>query len=230
LVWESLRLCPEGLTAALVNSETAKETLLRYTAVLDEPEKPQIAVTDNILPTQNQCEKWFFCSEFDHILIRITRLPLAPDLLAANTKPLLSKNGNVVLLTSPPRLGERISRLITGNNQLISKLEQAEAEFFDNISGQGLWETQEISKAFEDQGFSVETALIDQKEERLITEKDITPWFNTDQSRWGSFIAGKLEKSEFMAVEEALRAITAKGPLLWRWKSLCLHAKLKNCN
>jgi len=39
LLWERLRRCPEGLTAALVNSEAAREALLRYTAVLDETEK-----------------------------------------------------------------------------------------------------------------------------------------------------------------------------------------------
>ena len=240
LLWESLRRCPEGLTAALVNSETARDALLRYASVLDEIEKPQIAVTEEILPSPENCEEWFLCSAFDHILIRAPRLSAAPALLAARAKPLLAKNGTLVLLASPPRLGDRISRIVSESEEqrtinkaqltenrepFIIKLAQAEEEFFEKTTGTGLWDEKELTAAFEEQGFSVKITLIDRQEERLITDKDIASWFNAGQSRWGSFMASKLEEKDFKAAEEALRLRISAGPVLWKWKSVIFLAK-----
>lgn len=226
LLWESLRRCPEGLSAALVNTDEAKETLARYAATLDETEKPRIMVTEKFLPTPEESEQRLSCAEFDHILIRSVRLTVPPDLIAADAKHLLAKNGSLVLLCSPPRLGERISRILADEcceQDLASMLESAEEEFLRET--QGLLDTNEITAAFEDHGFSVNVNTIDQKEERLITEKDMSIWFNVEQSRWGSFMAEKLKKTDFLAVEEALRARILKGPVLWRWKSVCLKAR-----
>ena len=246
LLWESLRRCPEGLTAALVTSETAGDALLRYASVLDETEKPQFAVfpansnerniqaSEAILPSPEQCGEWFLCSQFDHILLRAPRLTAAPALLAAAAKPLLAKDGKIVLLSSPPRLGERISRVLSENREqqtekkekLISKLALAEEEFFRETTGIGLWDEDELAAAFEKEGFSVELSLIERQEERLISEKDIAAWFNTENSRWGVFISGKLKKNDFKAAEDALRSRITQGPILWKWKSVCLQAKI----
>jgi len=227
LLWESLRRCPEGLSAALVNNNAAKDALYQYASVLDETEKPLIAITEEILPNPKECEQWFSCSQFDHILIRAVRLTCSPSLLASRAKALLVKNGNVILLCSPPRLGERLSRIILqecGQKELSSVLEQAEDLFFKN--SKDLWEAEDFTAAFKEQGFNVSVQTIDQKEERLITEKDLSVWFSTEQSRWGSFMAKNLKNDDFSAIEEALRLRTGKGPLLWRWKSICLLAVL----
>ena len=228
LLWESLRRCPDGLSAALVNTPAAREALLRYASVFEEAEMPQIAVTEKILPSIQECEEWFSCIEFDHILIRAVRLSAEPETLAKAAKPLLAENGNIVLLSSPPALGERLSRILAQEceeKSLASVLEKAEEEFFQNISGAGLWDSGELSASFEKHGFTVKLQTIDQKEDRLITEKDLVSWFNVEQSRWGSFMAEKLEKSDFRSVEEALCQRIGKGPLVWRWKSVCLTAK-----
>ncbi|MCL2442138.1 MAG: AAA family ATPase [Treponema sp.] len=229
LLWESLRRCPEGLTAALVSNTNASDALLRYAAVLDEIEKPLIGITEEILPSPQQCEEWFLCSEFDHILFRAVRLNVEPVNLTRAVKPLLAKNGNFILLCSPPRLGQRLSRILSqecSQNELALKLEKAEDSFFNNINTPGLWEENDLITAFEEQSFKVDIQTIDQKEERLITEKDLVTWFNTEQSRWGSFIVKNLEKSDFISIEEALRIRINKGPLLWQWKSLCLRAEI----
>jgi len=225
LLWESLRKSPEGLTAALVNNTSAKDALYQYASVLDETEKPLIAVTDEIIPDSKECEEWFSCHEFEHILIRAVRLTVNPKILASRAKALLTKKGNTVLLCSPPRLGERLSRILLqecGQKDLSSVLEQAEDSFFKESAS--LWEAEDFTAAFEEQGFTVSVETIEQKEERLITEKDISVWFNTDQSRWGSFMAKTLKNDDFKAIEDALRTRTAKGPLLWKWKSICLKA------
>jgi putative ATPase len=227
LLWESLRRCPEGLSAAIVNTPAAKEALERYAAVLDEADKPLIATTEDILPASQQCEEWFSCSQFDHILLRSARLAAPSVTLAERAYPLLAKDGNFVLLSSPPRLGDRISRILADEcerQNLASLLEQAEKTFFENTTGAGFWDSAELETAFTEKKFSVKFQTIEQKEERLITEKDLASWFNTDQSRWGSFMAKNLEKSIFSKIEEALSLRIAKGPVLWRWKSILLTA------
>jgi len=223
LLWESLRRCPEGMTAALASNAAAKDALYQYASVLDETEKPLIAVTEEIMPSAKDCDEWFSCSEFDHILIRTVRLNTSPALLASGAKALLAKGGNTVLLCSPPRLGERLSRILLQEceqKELSSVLEQAEDAFFKN--SENLWEAQDFTSAFEEQGFNVSIQIIEQKEERLITERDISVWFNTEQSRWGSFMAKILTKEDFTAIENALRERAVKGPLLWKWKSIIL--------
>jgi putative ATPase len=227
LLWESLRRCPEGLTAALVNTSSAKDALLRYAQTLDEAEKPLIAVTEKLLPSAAQCEEWFSCSVFDHILIKYPRLSSEPSQVAVGAKPLLAKNGSLVLFFSPPRCGERISRILAdecASGDLAAKLEKAEKAFFGGGEVSGFWDGDVLSAAFEKHGFSVNIQTLDQSEERLITEKDLSAWFNTDQSRWGSFISKTLEKHDFEAIEQALRQRTAKGPIMWLWKSVCFKA------
>jgi putative ATPase len=227
LLWESLRRCPEGLSAALANNAESKDALLRYASLLDEVEKPLIAVTEEILPNPQQCEQWFSCSQFDHILIRAVRLTLTPNNLASRAKALLAKNGSLVLLCSPARLGGGLSRVLLhecDQSGLSSILEQAEEAFFANSAD--LWEADDFTAAFEEQGFNVCLQTIDQREERLITDKDISIWFDAEKSRWGSFMAKNLKKDDFTAIEESLRTRTAKGPLLWKWKSICLKAAL----
>jgi putative ATPase len=227
LLWESLRRCPEGLTAALVNTSSAKDALLRYAQTLDEAEKPLIAVTEELLPSVKQCEEWFFCPVFDHILIKCSRFNTEPSQTAVNAKPLMAKNGNLILFFSPPRYGERISRILAdecNETGLASKLEQAEKAFFGNNEVTGFWDEDALLTAFEKQGFSVNIQTLDQNEERLITEKDLSAWFNTEQSRWGSFMSKSLEKHDFEAIEEALRLRISQGPIMWLWKSVCLKA------
>ncbi|MDR2941952.1 MAG: AAA family ATPase [Treponema sp.] len=229
LLWESLRRCPEGLTAALVNAKTAKDALLSYAQTLDETEKPLIAITEDLLPSAKQCEEWFSCPVFDHILIASARLVSEPSQIAIGAKPLLAKGGNLVLFSSPPRYGERISRILAdecAEAGLSAKLEQAEKAFFGSNDVSGFWNEDELADIFEKQGFSVDIQIIDQKEERLITEKDLSAWFNAGQSRWGSFMAKTLEEKDFQAVRQALSLRITKGPILWLWKSVCLKASI----
>jgi len=227
LLWESLRKCPEGLTAALVSNTEAKNALLGYISILNEDEKPQIAVTGELLPTLQQCNEWFSCTEYDHIVIRAARLPCEPSKIAANAKPLLAKKGNLILLSSPPKLGMRLSRLLVqecAEEGLAEKLEEAENSFFENVKSASLWEENDLVSAFEKEGFRTNLTIVDQKEERLITEKDITSWFNTEQSRWGGFLYKILDKNDFSAIKEAINQRISKGPILWQWKSVCFKA------
>ncbi|GHV96553.1 ATPase AAA [Spirochaetia bacterium] len=244
LLWESLRRCPEGLSAALVTSAAAREALLRYAAALDEAEKPEIAVLEGeLLPAVEDAALSFSSTQFDHILIRAPRLNVAASQIAAAAKPLLADRGKLILLVSPPRLGERISRILLEDCEappdLAASLRQAEEAFFaagaetakspdTGKNGAELltWDAESLKSAFTTQGFAVQLEILDQNEERLITEKDLAAWFDIEHSRWGAFISKNLQKTDFTAAEELLRKRIQKGPLVWHWKSVLLCAKV----
>ena len=233
LVWETLRRCPEGLTASVVSSPEARDALLRYASALDETEKPQIAVSQILLPDSSQCGEWFSCSIFDHILLRCWRPAHDPSGLAVTAKSLLAQNGKFILLFSPVSFGERLSRILEfecqnekpGQN-VIEGLKKAEETFFQNAGSLKLWDLNDIRPAFEDQGYIVDCDIIEQKEERLVTEKDLSSWFNAEQSRWGAFMTNNLNKKELKTIEDTLRSRFSAGPVLWHWKSVCLKASI----
>ncbi|GHV14780.1 ATPase AAA [Spirochaetia bacterium] len=252
LLWESLRLTPEGLTAALVDNDASRDTLLGYAATLDEIEQPQIAVSPSgMLPEPAQAEEWYSTGIFDHIFARepwrrilsgagdgtAALVPAAVfKTFAEKARQLLPPGGDLVLLQSPPRLGERISRvLIAGKDthdtdaELVDKLREAEESFFTEkglAAGGSLWtwDGDTLQSAFEGARFTVTLTNLDQKEERLITERDLSAWFDQDHSRWGAFIGMKLGKKDFARTEELLRDRIKQGPVIWKWTSVLLKA------
>ncbi|GHV46237.1 ATPase AAA [Spirochaetia bacterium] len=287
LLWESLRRSPEGLTAALVDNDAARDTLLGYATTLDEIEQPQIALCPTgMLPDPARAEEWFSTAAFDHIFARDPWRRILSGAVpgganggkasasgknggaknaginpaesfrtfAGQARQLLAPGGDLVLLQSPPRLGERISRILaagaggakgpgpdasgaagdTGKaaagTDLIQKLREAEESFFTESSGPaakgGLWtwDGDTLKAAFEDAGFTVTLTSLDQREERLITERDLSAWFDQDHSRWGAFIGKALGKKDFARAEELMRERIKQGPVVWQWKSILLKA------
>jgi len=243
LLWESLRRCPEGLSAALVANETARETLFRYAAVLDEIEQPEIAVLEaGLLPSPEQAAEWFASGVFDLILLREPwRRGFSgggPEAdfsnLAESAKALLAPKGRLVLLCSPPVTGQRISQIIMDEDQhLAEKLGKAEDAFFSpqqtGITAWN-WDAANVSQAFETRGFDVKIDILEQKEERLISPKDIKAWFDRENSRWGVFMGKALDERDFSRAEEILTRRIQAGPLCWKWKSLLLISTANRTN
>jgi putative ATPase len=234
LVWESLRRSPEGLTAALVDSPTAKEALLRYAVSLDDPEKPAVEVYPaGGLPSPEEAEKLFSAPVFDHIFGRELWKKTAGEKVfrefAEQARELLAVSGDIAILQSPPVLGDRISRILgeeCGFPQ-VSELAAAEEAFFRAEGGDSerwTWDGAVLERAFRGAGFSASLEVLDQREERLITERDLSGWFDRERSRWGGFIAEALGDEPFLAIKTALTERIKQGPLLWKWKSLLLSA------
>jgi putative ATPase len=264
LLWESLRRTPEGLSAALVDSDTAREALLRYARTLDETELPEIAVHPGaLLPSPEEAAAWFSAPQFDHILLRepwrrgFGKNPGGKDppeqprevydiftRIAGEAQKLLFPQGSLIILCSPPLLGERISRILReecgGGDKLAGKMAAEEAAFFSQageetrtqadqaVSG-GLfqpWDGDTLNKAFTQGGFAVELTEVQQKEERLLTRRDLDLWFDRDRSRWGAFIGKRLGEKDFSRARELLLKRIEEGPLSWTWKSLLLRGKV----
>jgi putative ATPase len=252
LLWECLRRAPEGLSAALVDTESARETLLRYARTLpgtepaspapggpDEPEAPRIAVFPaGGLPAAAEAEEWFSCALFDHILARepwkkgFGGLPAdaAFRSFAEGAGGLLAPGGALVLLASPPRLGERLSRLIREEcpaaGTLAARLGEAEEAFFSPQAGEDAarwtWDQDTLEGAFKTAGFKTRITVLEQREERLLTGRDIALWFDQDRSSWGAFIGKTLGQDDFFALRDLLGERAKQGPVLWKWRSLLL--------
>jgi putative ATPase len=150
--------------------------------------------------------------------------------------PLLAGGGDVVLLQSPPKLGERISRLLGGERNAppcVAALAEAEEAFFKDAgaagaaasagSGRWTWDAETLERSFTAAGFKVALTRLEQSEERLLTERDMALWFDPRRSSWGKFMQQQLGADDFRALAGMLREKAAQGPLLWKWQSLLLR-------
>jgi putative ATPase len=243
LLWESLRRVPEGLAAALVDSEGAKEALLRFSVTLDEIEKPLVALAPagNLISAE-EAEEAFSSRVFDHILAREPWRRTGPEAFGAfadSAMRLLAPGGDISLLQSPPRFGERVSRILLDEcgafsppaplATLAEKLKQAEEVFFSDLTRADnlraiRWDTETLEKSFLDAGFSVNTEIIERQEERLISLRDISLWFDAEKSGWGAFIAEALGEKDFSEIRGILESRTGEGPVQWKWKSILIKA------
>ncbi|GHV81521.1 ATPase AAA [Spirochaetia bacterium] len=243
LLWESLRRTPEGLCAALVETGAARDALLRFAAVLDEPEQPQIAVVPgNRLPTPEEAESLFATPIFDHILVQEPwKRGFGPKgdaetvftEYARRALALLADGGDMTVLQSPPLLGERLSRIIRDEcgspPDLAEALAGAEAAFYApetaaaaDAAGWWAWDGELLERSFTQAGFHINLAVLDQAEERLLSERDIAAWFDAEHSSWGMRILAALGEPEFLRVRALLRERARQGPVVWKWKSFLL--------
>ncbi|GHV87973.1 ATPase AAA [Spirochaetia bacterium] len=247
LLWESLRRTPEGLCAALVETGAARDALLRFATVLDEPEQPQIAVVPgNTLPAPEEAETLFATPVFDHILVREPwKRGFGPrgdaetvfSSFAGRSFALLAGGGDITVLQSPPLLGERLSRIIRdecgADADLADRLANAEAVFYTPGTGEKArntpewwaWDGELLERSFTRAGFHINLTVLDQGEERLLSERDIAAWFDGEHSSWGTRMLAALGETDFLAVRALLRERARQGPLVWKWQSFLLSGR-----
>jgi putative ATPase len=208
--------------------------------MMDEVEQPQFALSPpETLPLPEQCEAWFSTPKFDYI---ISREPWKKGFGEKNAVEVFSEyaaraknlSSHIVLLQTSPRMGEKISRIIKeecgAQMELAKTLETQEDAFFqqqndDAQKSRWTWDAADLEKAFISTGFSATINIIDQKEERLISEKDINLWFNKEKSRWGAFMSNHLSEEDFNAIQQLLTIRAGKGPVTWKWKSILLKGE-----
>jgi putative ATPase len=244
LLWESLRRAPEGLTAALVETADARDALLRFAAALDETEQPQIALYSPLsFPAPNEAEAFFSSALFDHILVRepwkrgfAGEAEAVFRAYALGARALLAPDGDISLLQSPPRLGERLSRVVLeecgADEGLAEKLRRAEDRFFTPEQAENgnspkwqTWDAAVLERCFAEAAFAVTVKTVEQGEERLISERDIAAWFDRDRSSWGMSVSESLGDRDFNGIREILTERAKQGPLIWKWKSFLLFGK-----
>jgi putative ATPase len=247
LLWECLRRTPEGLTAALVDTEAAREALLRFAEALDQTERPLIACCPpGELPAPSQAEAWFSAGLFEHILVREpwrrgfgnAETPAAAfQRYAGEALRLLVPGGDLALLQSPPRLGERLSRVLReecgAEAPLVAALAAGEEAFFSAPGGKAGpsprerwgWTGEALEEGFVRAGFQTEIRVLEQEEDRLLTGRDIETWFDPEHSSWGVFFFQALGAEDFYRLRDMLEKRARQGPVRWKWRSLLLHGR-----
>ena len=116
----------------------------------------------------------------------------------------------------------------------MEKLKRAEDVFFsdfsqsDNLRSENLksirWDPEALEKSFLAAGFIVNKEIVERQEERLVSSKDISMWFDVEKSSWGAFIAEALGEKDFSEIRGLLESRIGEGPLMWKWKSILLKA------
>ncbi|GHU46694.1 ATPase AAA [Spirochaetia bacterium] len=239
LLWETLRRCPEGLSAAVVHSVEAQQALLAlyanmYENNMDENAAPLIAVCPNaLLPTVDFAQNFFACSTFDLIL---ARSPFRRSLsnprkdfaqFAAQSAALLVPQGKLIFLETPPHGGQRIFRILLehckADAALAERIATAEEQFFQEPKPWG-WTEADLNEGFARGGFTLESSTLDCSEERLLTERDISAWFDAEHSVWGAFIQQRIGNDDFACAHKLLLERSRQGPIGWKWKSLLVSA------
>jgi len=194
-----------------------------------------------LLPSPEEAEVLLDCAVFDHILAREpwrrkgsrqreSRGEFA--LFAERARALLAPGGDLSLLQSPPRLGERISRLLQGSPQgqtgegpdLTAQLVEAEEAFFAS-PGPWDWTAEDLAGAFREGGLETDCRVIDQKEERLLTDQDLARWFDPGRSAWGDFIRERLGEEVFARLSRLLTERIREGPVVWQWQQVLLRGR-----
>jgi putative ATPase len=236
-LWEAVRKAQEGLVAGCVESKEERDALLRFAAThhLDENERPLVGIfNSDYIPRQKDVEKIFNCNIFDTIIayepwrnLRQKDTEFTPQkmffLFAQGLHPLLAKAGSVTLLQSPPELGERISRILEdecfAEKTLVEEVRSAETAFFCSTT-LPFWNQNDLIEAWNISGYKTTVYQLEQNEERLLTQRDLTAWFDIEHSRWGKFIAQHLGYKQIKSVEALLTQRIKQGPVMWKWKSL----------
>jgi hypothetical protein len=147
---------------------------------------------------------------------------------------LLPNGGAIILKQSPPRLGMRISPIIAdhADSGIVGQLGEAEELFFEHGIGDDdrlfyNYDAETLRAAFAPHSAGISIEEIDQSEPRLVTEKDLKLWFNTETSRWGSFIQKTIGDAAFAHIETKLRETIRTGPVRWHWRSLLVKAVIE---
>ena len=112
---------------------------------------------------------------------------------------------------------------------LAEKLKQAEDVFFSDLSKADnlraiRWDPETLEKSFRDAGFTVNKSIVERQEERLISAKDLSLWFDDKKSSWGAFIANALGEKDFSGIRGILESRINEGPVQWKWRSILLKA------
>jgi putative ATPase len=246
LLWEAARRACEGLTAGMVRTEAAAETLLRYASTLDEVERPRLAASPDLLPSPDDAQRLFDTATFDAILAREPwrrgfggAAPSQAFLdYATKAAALLASGGVVVLLQSPPRLGERISSVLEREcgaaSDLLISLREAEEDFFSGRLAKGAslgeaawaWDASTLETAFTVAGFQTRLETVNEEEERLISDREIVAWFDPEKSSWGKAAFAAIGGAAFENARRLLAARAERGPIPWHWKALLIEARL----
>ena len=252
LLWDVSRKTPEGVTAGICRSEKGKEIMEQYGRTLDDLDRPILSVrpqtSENYLSNDNFKAILEDFSKKDIIFDRIFfRDPFtsqdSADVLAYSLNEcgsLLSKDFSVIISQRIPSHGQRISDLVrnqvlTGNmgdfpqkfEYILKKMELAENEFFgDSENPLFNWNAESIAESFRKYGFEVKSASKVVTEKRRISEAEISKWFDSENSAYGTSLAAAVGNEDLERIKNLL--VTASQKTLFNWNTEIEFLKVEN--
>lgn len=252
LLWDVSRKTPEGVTAGICRSEKGKEIMEQYGRTLDDLDRPILSVrpqtSENYLSNDNFKAILEDFSKKDIIFdIIFFRDPFtsqdSADVLAYSLNEcgsLLSKDFSVIISQRIPSHGQRISDLVrnqvlTGNmgdfpqkfEYILKKMELAENEFFgDSENPLFNWNAESIAESFRKYGFEVKSASKVVTEKRRISEAEISKWFDSENSAYGTSLAAAVGNEDLERIKNLL--VTASQKTLFNWNTEIEFLKVEN--
>ena len=166
LLWEALRLTPEGLCVAQVATKQQQEVIDHYAKTLDMLERPSVQVGDptSVLRAQNEQLR------FEHIYGRniLSRLHAEKEVLALLFEKLV-KGGTLNIAQSIPSRSSRLSEFC--DHPLLG---QAEAIIYaDEANLLVNWDEKELEEAVRSSGFQGKSEVLSFTENRVFTPEQI---------------------------------------------------------
>ena len=239
LLWEIARKTPEGATCGVCRNENGKQILEQYSRTLGNLDKPILEYPKQDESLVDMLELFAYKGIiFDHVFFRNPFANLkgikefAELLKTAATKPKdirpLADGFNIVIAQKIPCHGQRISQLIAsqvlGNklfepyNSMLSKMEQAEKEFFgDKTNPLFNWDCDTIVQIFKDAGFNVAFQVETMIEKRRLTKREIANWFNLESSAYADAIAKAIGDASVAKLSSLLE--NASETTIFNWET-----------
>lgn len=239
LLWEIARKTPEGATCGVCRNENGKQILEQYSRTLGNLDKPILEYPKEDESLVDMLELFAYKGIiFDHVFFRNPFANLkgikefAELLKTAATKPKdirpLADGFNIVIAQKIPCHGQRISQLIAsqvlGNklfepyNSMLSKMEQAEKEFFgDKTNPLFNWDCDTIVQIFKDAGFNVAFQVETMIEKRRLTKREIANWFNLESSAYADAIAKAIGDASVAKLSSLLE--NASETTIFNWET-----------
>ena len=226
ILWEALRLTPEGGVWMLSPEKRQQEMIRQYSGSLNDIEQPiLLAQSPEQFFTGQTAEKEQFL--FDAVAGRNLLLKCGDKASAiGKIAVLLSETGKVTVAEELPSRSTRLSAFLSHkiSDSTIEKVTRAEESVYSNPEDPRTnWTPEHVQTHFEDAGFTNITIEEENfEEERYISEDDLHSWFAVDGKTkgYGAVLSRFLEEKELHTVKKNL--ITEVGNSTVTWKKTVL--------
>lgn len=235
LIWECLRLSPEGVTAGVCRTQQGKEILEQYARTLDLIDRPQLEVMQD-----NSSAAQFYIPDFDCGPVQFDRLyfrnPVAARehidsfctaLLNAGLQGKLSAQWKCVFSQRIPCNGQRLSNILLRQvpaadrieTPLLEKLQTADDAFFsDSNNPLFSWTAETAAEQMQARlpaQITVSYTLSQLTEKRKLSSEEISRWFDTEHAAYGIHLRNFLTESEINKIQQILTAAAEKTVFNW---------------
>ena len=210
LLWPAFKAVPEGLVVCQVSTSEQKAYIEQYERSLDSLSRPVLFQGDAeaLFPT---LEKGL---RFEAVVARniLSRLSTGKQMLDT-MKTYLSEKGIIALSQTVPSEGSRLSDFCPDGVEK-EKLRQKEAEIYapggDPVSS---WKSDDLLEAFKEEGFFVESSVLEGTESRMFTKENLSLWIARG----------------YKGCEDCLPLLLslAGKPVAWKQKNIIVRASLR---